>query len=89
MVPADHLCDESHLLRHETADPLENSRRVVQPKNAISAAPVNPEPRTVRQIPRSDHARIRTWVKYGLTVPQVAEVHGVAVGVIERILRQS
>jgi hypothetical protein len=47
---------------------------------------VSPEPRTTRQIPRSHHARIRTWVNYGMTVPQVAEVYGVAVGVIERIL---
>jgi hypothetical protein len=53
------------------------------------AASVNPEPRTTRQIPRSHHARIRTWVKYGMTIPQVAEVYGVAVGVIERILRRA
>jgi hypothetical protein len=52
-------------------------------------APVNPEPRTKRQIPRSHHARIRTWVNYGMTISQVAEVYGVAVGVIERILRQA
>ena len=52
------------------------------------AAPVNPEPRTTRQIPRPEHARIRTWVNHGLTIPQVAEVYGVAVGVIERILRE-
>jgi hypothetical protein len=31
----------------------------------------------------------RIWVNYGLTIPQVAEVYGVAVGVIERIFRQS
>ena len=54
-----------------------------------AAAPVDPEPRTTRDIPRSEHARIRTWVNYGLTIPQVAEVYGVAVGVIERIFRQS
>ena len=94
MVPADHLCDESHLLRHETAEPLEIvdaavRRIVVQPKNAISAAPVNPEPRTTRQVPRSHHGRIRTWVNYGMTIPQVAEVYGVAVGVIERILQRA
>ena len=52
------------------------------------AAPVNPEPRAARHIPRSHHARIRTWVQYGLTIPQVAEVYAVAVGVIERIVRQ-
>jgi hypothetical protein len=58
-------------------------------RNEEAAAPVNPEPRTTREIPRSHHARIRTWVNYGLTVSQVAEVYGVAVGVIERILQQA
>jgi hypothetical protein len=58
-------------------------------RNNDVAAPVNPEPRTTRHIPRSHHARIRTWVNYGLTIPQVAEVYGVAVGVIERILREA
>ena len=32
---------------------------------------------------------IRTWVNYGMTIPQVAEVYEVAIGVIERILRQA
>jgi hypothetical protein len=58
-------------------------------RNEEVAAPVNPEPRTTRHVPRSHHARIRTLVKYGMTVPQVAEVYGVAVGVIERILREA
>jgi hypothetical protein len=58
-------------------------------RNEEAAAPVNPEPRPTRQVPRSHRARIRTWVEYGLTVPQVAEVYGVAVGVIERILREA
>jgi hypothetical protein len=57
-------------------------------RNEEVAAPVDPEPRTTRQIPRSHHARIRTWVNYGLTISQVAAVYGVAVGVIERILRR-
>ena len=57
-------------------------------RNEEAEAPVHPEPRTTHQIPRSEHARIRTWVQYGLTTPQVAEVYGVAVGVIERILRR-
>jgi hypothetical protein len=57
-------------------------------RNEEVAAPINPEPRTARQVPRSQHARIRTLVNYGLTIPQVARVYGVAVGVIERILRQ-
>ena len=57
-------------------------------RNEEVAAPANPDPRTTRQIPRSEHVRIRTWMQYGLTIPQVAEVYGVAVGVIERILRE-
>jgi hypothetical protein len=57
-------------------------------RNEEVAPPVHPEPRTTRQIPRSHHARIRTLVKYGLTTRQVAEVYGVAVDVVERILRQ-
>jgi hypothetical protein len=58
-------------------------------RNNEVAAPGNPEPRPTREIPRSQYARIRTWAKYGLTIAQVAEVYGVAVGVIERILRQA
>jgi len=38
-------------------------------------------------IPRSQLARIRAWVKYGMTIAQVAQVCGVAVAEIERILR--
>jgi len=41
-----------------------------------------------REIPQSEFARIRAWMKYGMTVAQVAGVYGVAVGAIERILRQ-
>jgi hypothetical protein len=56
-------------------------------RNEEAAAPVTPEPRTARHIPRSEHARIRTLVNYGMTISQVARVYGVAVGLIERILR--
>jgi hypothetical protein len=41
------------------------------------------------EIPRSQFARIRALVKYGMTVPQVAEAYGVAVGEIARILRKA
>ena len=49
-------------------------------------APVGPEQQTPRAIPRSQFVRIRTWVKYGMTVAQVAEVYGVAPRDVERIL---
>ena len=41
------------------------------------------------EISASKFAHIRTLVKYGMTVSQVAEVYGVAVGVIERVLGQA
>jgi len=52
-------------------------------------APVRPEQQTPRAIPRAQFARIRALVKYGMTVAQVAEVYGVTVGDVERILRNA
>lgn len=51
--------------------------------------PAAPEPQTMREIPRSQFVRIRTLVKYGMTVAQVANVYGVADDEIARILRQA
>lgn len=56
------------------------TERRPEPENPVRPAPPPPE------IPRSQFARIRTWVKYGMTVAQVAQVYGVADGEIERIL---
>ena len=50
---------------------------------------VSPEPQTTRALARPQFARIRTLVKYGMTVAQVAEVYGAAVSEIERILRKA
>jgi hypothetical protein len=44
------------------------------------------EQQTTPEIPGSQFARIRALVKYGMTVPQVAEAYGVAVGEIARLL---
>jgi hypothetical protein len=51
--------------------------------------PVSAERRMTPEIPSSQFARIRTWVKYGMTAAQVAGIYGVAVDAIERILRQT
>src|SRR6266446_4654845 len=52
-------------------------------------APVSSEPQTTApEIPRSQFARIRALVKYGLSPAQVAELYGVAIGAIELILRK-
>jgi hypothetical protein len=52
-------------------------------------APISPKQQMTSEIARSQFARIRTWVRYGMTAHQVAEVYGVAVGEIERILRKA
>jgi hypothetical protein len=48
---------------------------------------VSPKEQMPPKIPRSQFARIRAWRRYGMTAQQVAEVYGVAVDEIERILR--
>ncbi len=60
-------------VRHEIAAPV-RSRQKKQVKP---------------KIPVSETGRIRAWAKYGMTAGQIAEVCGVAVGEIERILRQA
>ncbi len=42
-----------------------------------------------RAIPTAHLARIRTWLKYGMRIAEVAEVYGVDVGEIERALGKS
>jgi hypothetical protein len=51
--------------------------------------PISSDQRMMIEIPSSQSARIRTWMKYGMTAAQVAGVDGVAVDVIERILRRA
>ena len=48
--------------------------------------PVSPREQVRPEIPVSKFVHIRTLVKYGMTVSQVAEVYGVAVGAIQRVL---
>jgi hypothetical protein len=49
-------------------------------------APVDFKHQITPEIPSSQFARIRAWVKYGMTAAQVAAMYGVSVDVIERIL---
>jgi hypothetical protein len=51
--------------------------------------PTGPKPAPGSQIPASQLARIRTWVKYGMTVAEVAKVYGVPADAIERALREA
>ena len=41
-----------------------------------------------KRVPPSQLARLRTWVKYGMTIPQAAGVYGVSESEIERILQK-
>jgi hypothetical protein len=55
-----------------------------------AAPPIDTPPPSERlTIPASQVARIRAWVKYGMTVSQVAEVFGVPIGEVEQALRQA
>jgi hypothetical protein len=59
------------------------------PAGQASREPVDSEARIRPAIPKSQFARIRTWVEYGMTAAQAAAVYGVAVDVIESILRKT
>ena len=72
----------------------------IPPAVPISAAKVEPgaEPKQIRrkvtaeretgEIPVSQFGRVRTLTSYGMTREQVAELYGVAVDEIERIIRR-
>lgn len=53
------------------------------------AAAVDRAATAARVIPPDHATRIRTWLKYGMTLPEVAEVYGVEPNDIERVLAKS
>jgi hypothetical protein len=52
-------------------------------------APVTPEQRQAPEIPVKKRARVRTLVKYGMSVSQVADVYRVPIEMIELILENA
>jgi hypothetical protein len=48
-----------------------------------------PEPQPTPKIPQSQFSRIRSWVKYGMKVRQIAEHYGAEIEEIRRIIRNS
>jgi hypothetical protein len=56
------------------------------PVEAVNAATHRP-PLPRGSIPAADVGRIRTWVKYGIAIPQVAALYDVEADEITRILR--
>jgi hypothetical protein len=82
----------------DAAPPAETSARKPRILSALPPAPVSreqgeapasSEQRITIEIPSSHFARIRAWVEYGMTAAQVAGVYGVAIDVIESIIRQT
>jgi hypothetical protein len=59
--------------------------RVEPTEAAVASVP----PKPVAKIPASHLGRIRTWLKYGMTMPQVAKVYGVTIDDIERVLQKA
>jgi hypothetical protein len=52
-------------------------------------APVRPDQPAAPEIPVKNRARVRTLVKYGMSVSQVADLYQVPVETIERFLRKA
>lgn len=65
-----------------SAAPASAQRKAIE----SSESSINPERSPARAIPAIDVARIRTWLKYGMTIAQVAAVYGVDAGEIARRL---
>ncbi len=80
LAPADQSPRKPRILRALSPVPV---------RHEDGEAPVSSGQRTQAEIPSSQFTRIRTWVKYGMTPAQVAGIYGVAVDVIERILRKA
>ncbi|MGH7113896.1 MAG: hypothetical protein ACREE9_05325 [Stellaceae bacterium] len=77
----------------DTAPPDQLARkprvlRITSPAVPEPETPVAPELPRTSPVPALQVARIRAWVKYGMTLSQVAEVYGAGVDEIKRILRQ-
>jgi hypothetical protein len=63
-------------------------RRVLPALPVPPPAPIAETPAAIQtKIPASEFARIRAWVTYGMTVRKVAEIYGVPVEEVRRILR--
>ena len=55
----------------------------------VADASVSPESPTTSEIPIKKPAHLRTLVKYGMSISQVADLHGVPVETIRAMLRKA
>ena len=77
--PADQSVRKPRVLRITSPSPVRHD----EPESPVAPAP------PTREISRSQFGRIRALARYGMTVAQVADVYGVAVGEIKRILHKA
>jgi hypothetical protein len=80
-APTEQAVRKPRVLQTRTRAPAERNEVPETPSVAPAPAP--------REISRSEFARIRTLVKYGMTAAQVAELRGVGVDEIQHILRNA
>lgn len=52
----------------------------------VVVAPLTAMTPAAPSVPASDLSRIKTWLKYGMTIAQVAQVYGLAIHDLERLL---
>ena len=72
----------------EVAVPYKPRILAAQPPGSNAAATaVSPTQETRRAIPKSQVDRIRTWLRYGMTVRQAADACGVSVSELKEALR--
>jgi hypothetical protein len=79
-TPQDHAARHPRVLSALTASPA---------TDAMTETSATPQPEVPAAIPASEFTRIRAWVAYGLTVREVAEMYGVSIEDVQRILRQA
>jgi hypothetical protein len=98
-APAEELFrPKPHAPRETAPDALSPGEQSPRKPRILAISPAVPIPREAAEppvkrpapeIPASQFARIRTWVKYEMTAADVAQVYGVAVEEIELILHKA
>jgi hypothetical protein len=79
----------------ETLQPAHSRKPRVLPilpapiRHETVEAPVSPERPSAPEIPVKERSRVRTLVKYGMSISQVADLYRVPVETIERVLRKA
>lgn len=71
-----------------TTSPVSRTARSVTPKSGavLPATRDSNEAPSARKIPAAHIAQIRTWLRYGMKIAEVAQVYGVEIEEIEQVL---